>query len=114
MKTNRLLQRLDLSPTTAQLLGAFDIICLVLNRTIGSGIFTVPPKVLAGTGSVGASLLLWLAGGIIILFAVLSWLELGLTIPMHTVYQNGEQRKVSAPRSGGEKNYVSCSIYFTW
>jgi hypothetical protein len=39
---------------------------------------------------------------------VLCWLELGLTIPMHTVYENGVPRKVSAPRSGGEKNYVSC------
>lgn len=79
-----------------------------MNRTIGSGIFTVPPKVLSGTGSVGASLLLWLAGGIIILCAVLSWLELGLTIPMHTVYENGQPVKRSAPRSGGEKNYVRC------
>ena len=78
-----------------------------MNRTIGSGIFTVPPKVLAGTGSVGASLLLWLAGGVIIFCAVLCWLELGLTIPRHTVYENGVPRRVSAPRSGGEKNYVS-------
>src|SRR4051794_26907122 len=43
---NPLSQRFDLSPTTTQLLGTFDIFCLVLNRTIGSGIFTVPPKVL--------------------------------------------------------------------
>ncbi|OCK75207.1 amino acid transporter [Lepidopterella palustris CBS 459.81] len=99
-------QRFDLSPTTTQLLGAFDIICLVLNRTIGSGIFTVPPKVLAGTGSIGASLLLWLFGGIIILCAVLCWLELGLTIPMHTLIERGRPVRVSAPRSGGEKNYL--------
>ncbi|KIM98696.1 hypothetical protein OIDMADRAFT_57042 [Oidiodendron maius Zn] len=103
---NREKQLFDLSPTTTQLLGAFDIFCLVLNRTIGSGIFTVPPKVLAGTGSIGASLLLWLAGGVIIICGMLCWLELGLTIPMHTVYENGTPRKVSAPRSGGVKNYL--------
>jgi hypothetical protein len=90
-----------------QLLGTFDIICLVLNRTIGSGIFTVPPKILAGMGSIGASLLLWLLGGLIILCAVLCWLELGLPLPMHTVRQGDELVKVSAPRSGGEKNYAS-------
>ena len=81
-----------------------------MNRTIGSGIFTVPPKVLAGTGSVGASLLLWLASGLIILCGVMCWLELGLTIPMHTVEEDGKSRKVSAPRSGGEKNYVSWKV----
>lgn len=106
-RADHLSQRFDLSPAIAQLLGPFDIFCLVMNRTIGSGIFTVPPKVLSGTGSIGASLLLWLTGGIIILCAVLCWLELGLTIPMVTVYEDGVRRKVSAPRSGGPKNYVS-------
>jgi amino acid transporter len=62
--------------------------------------------VLAGTGSIGASLLLWLLGGFIILCAVLCWLELGLTVPMHTVEHQGGPVKVSAPRSGGEKNYL--------
>jgi hypothetical protein len=81
-----------------------------MNRTIGSGIFTVPPKVLVGTGSVGGALILWFASGIIVLCGVLCWLELGLTIPMHTVYENGDPKRVSAPRNGGEKNYVRCVI----
>ncbi|KAH8900565.1 hypothetical protein GQ53DRAFT_862956 [Thozetella sp. PMI_491] len=33
-------------------LGRFTVVCLVLNRTIGSGIFVTPALVLSGTGSV--------------------------------------------------------------
>ena len=84
---------------------------MVLNRTIGSGIFAVPPKVLAGTGSVGGALLLWAVGGIIVLCGTLVWLELGLSIPFHKIKtDDGDVRKVSAPRSGGEKNFVSTQL----
>jgi hypothetical protein len=98
-------QRFDVSPTTKQLLGRFTVACFIINRTIGGAIFASPPIILRGTGSVGASLMLWFVGGIIALCGVMCWLELGLTIPLHKV---GEDRlkKVSTPRSGGEKNYV--------
>ncbi|KAF2417528.1 hypothetical protein EJ08DRAFT_80031 [Tothia fuscella] len=79
---------------------------MVLNRTIGSGIFTVPPKVLAGTGSVGGSLLVWAFAGIISICGVLCWLELGMSIPFRKITENGVIRKVSTPRSGGEKNWL--------
>lgn len=81
-----------------------------MNRTIGSGIFTVPPKVLGGTGSIGGALLVWAASGIIVLCGALCWLELGMTIPIHTISENGRTVRVSAPRSGGEKNYVRCPV----
>lgn len=97
-------QRIDVAPTVPQRLGPFTVVCLVLNRTIGSGIFVAPSKVLAGTGSVGASLLLWGLGGPIATCGLLVWLELGLSVPLRLIPGTGERKNV--PRSGGEKNYV--------
>lgn len=80
---------------------------MVLNRTIGSGIFTTPPKVLAGTGSVGGALLIWVFSGAIAICGTLCWLELGLSIPFRNIREDGTVREVCAPRTGGEKNFVS-------
>ena len=71
----------------------------------GSGIFTTPAYILEGTGSVGASLLLWTIGGLIATCGLLVWLELGLSLPISKV--PGEEDERNVPRSGGEKNYVS-------
>ena len=70
----------------------------------GSGIFTLPSKVLGGTGSVGPSLLLWTLGSIIAFCGLLVWLELGLSVPIRTI--PGTDQRKSVPRSGGEKNFV--------
>jgi hypothetical protein len=52
--------------------------------------------------------LIWVFSGIIVICGTLCWLELGLSIPFHKVKtDDGDVRKVSAPRSGGEKNFVS-------
>lgn len=95
--------REEFAPTTEQKLGRFTLVSLPLNRTIGSGIFVTPALILKGTGSVGGSLLLWLAGAIISTTGLLVWLELGLSVPRQRV-RDGSKRSV--PRSGGEKNYV--------
>ena len=95
--------REEFAPTSAQKLGRFTLVSLPLNRTIGSGIFVTPALILKGTGSVGASLLLWTAGAIIATSGLLVWLELGLSVPRQRV-RDGSKRSV--PRSGGEKNYV--------
>jgi len=50
--------------------------------------------------------MLWLTSGIIALCGLMCWLELGLTVPLHNVLEENGWRKVSTPRSGGEKNYV--------
>ncbi|KAI9709601.1 MAG: hypothetical protein M1828_002409 [Chrysothrix sp. TS-e1954] len=97
-------QRVEITPTTSQLLGRFTVICLILNRTIGSGIFTTPAYVLEGTGSVGASLLLWTAGGLIATCGLLVWLEFGLSLPLRKI--PGQEGEHNVPRSGGEKNYL--------
>jgi amino acid transporter len=104
---NEEVQRVDIGPTTDELIGPFTIVCLVMNRTIGSGIFETPPKVLSGTGSVGGALMTWFGAGLIALCGVLCWLELGLSVPYHGITDpNGVWTRVSTPRSGGEKNYL--------
>lgn len=97
-------QRFDTSPSKRQRLGQFTVVCLILNRTIGSGIFVTPAKVLAGTGSVGGSLLFWAAGAIISICGLLVWLECSMSMPQRPVKGHTEPRGV--PRSGGEKNYL--------
>jgi hypothetical protein len=67
----------------------------------------VPTKVLTGTGSIGGSLFIWTASGIISLCGCYCWLELGLSLPLRNIVENGISKMVSTPRSGGEKNFVS-------
>jgi amino acid transporter len=88
-------------------LGITGAVFLILNKMIGTGIFSTPSSIFAATGSVGVSLMLWVIGeksprfkvnsgmltrpGGFLTFCGLSvWLEFGLAIP----------------RSGGEKNYL--------
>ncbi|OCK81934.1 amino acid transporter [Lepidopterella palustris CBS 459.81] len=96
-------ERFDIAPPGKQRIGSFTVVCLVLNRTIGSGIFLTPARVLKGTGSVGVSLLLWAFGGLYGFAGLDCWLQLGLSIPFYRI-PTGEQKNV--PRSGGEKNYI--------
>jgi len=97
-------QRIDFGPTLTQRLGGPTVACLILNRTIGTGIFAQPSNVLYLTGSPSVAVILWVVGGLIILSIALSWLELGLTIPRFFVREMGRFRW--GPRSGGDKNYL--------
>ncbi|MCJ1347406.1 hypothetical protein MMC31_005631, partial [Peltigera leucophlebia] len=46
-------------------LGYFSVAALIINRMIGTGIFSTPSSVLSGTGgSKGAALFLWVLGSI--------------------------------------------------
>lgn len=100
-------QRLDYGATPKQKLTGLTVSCLILNRTIGTGIFAQPSNVLFLTGSPLVSVILWIAGGLLVLCITLSWLELGLTIPRHPFHtRDGVRVIVSAPRSGGDKNYL--------
>ncbi|KAK3389880.1 amino acid permease-domain-containing protein [Podospora didyma] len=74
----------------SQKLGVTGAVFLILNKMIGTGIFSTPSAIFAATGSVGISLMLWVIGGILTFAGLSVWLEYGLAIP----------------RSGGEKNYL--------
>ncbi|KAL8924119.1 MAG: hypothetical protein Q9208_004256 [Pyrenodesmia sp. 3 TL-2023] len=101
------------SPPDSQKLGSFTVMCLIMNRTIGSGIYVTPAIVLRATNSVGISLFLWTFGAVFGISGLLVWLELGMSIPKFQPpdegtdsLQNGERPFENVPRSGGEKNYL--------
>ncbi|KAK4464760.1 amino acid permease-domain-containing protein [Cladorrhinum samala] len=71
-------------------IGVMGAVFLILNKMIGTGIFSTPSSIFAATGSVGISLALWAVAGILTLSGLSVYLEFGLAIP----------------RSGGEKNYL--------
>ncbi|KAF2196989.1 amino acid transporter [Delitschia confertaspora ATCC 74209] len=71
-------------------MGVTGAVFLILNKMIGTGIFSTPSGIFAATGSVGVSIVLWIIGGIITFAGLSVFLEFGLAIPI----------------SGGEKNYL--------
>lgn len=79
-----------------------DVVCLVLNRMIGSGIFMTPHKVMVYTQSTGISMLFWFAGVLYALAGMHIYIEYGLNVPR--VFFGGKEQSV--PRSGGDLNYV--------
>jgi hypothetical protein len=85
--------REEFAPTSRQKLGRFTIASLHWNRSIGFGIFVAAALILKGTGSIGASLLLWTAGAVISTFGVLVWLELGLSVPRQRI-RDGSKKSV--------------------
>ncbi|KAM5459681.1 methionine permease [Microsporum canis] len=71
-------------------IGVFSATFLIFNRIIGTGIFATPSAILAQTGSVGMSLVVWIIGMLIAMAGTAVYLEFGTAIP----------------RNGGEKNYL--------
>lgn len=96
-------QRRERAPVTWQI-GKWTVLALILNRTIGSGIFLLPQQVLAGAGCVGGTLCLWALGAIISICGAYVWLECALSMPQITV--RGEVEPRGVPNSGGEKNFL--------
>lgn len=74
----------------AKQIGMVSAMFLIANRIIGAGVFSTPSLILTLSGSVGTSLILWVAGAIIAASGLLTYMELGTAIP----------------RNGGEKNYL--------
>ncbi|CAG7820389.1 unnamed protein product [Allacma fusca] len=71
--------------------GLLGSIALIVGSMIGSGIFVSPGGLLAKTGSVGLSLCVWAACGLLSIFGSLVYVELGTVVP----------------NSGGEYTYLS-------
>jgi amino acid permease len=71
---------------TTRTLGWSSTYILIISRVIGSGIFATPGAIVRSVGSVGLSLLLWVAG------AVISWAGLAVALEYGCML----------PRSGGQ------------
>ncbi|KAK3377441.1 amino acid permease-domain-containing protein [Podospora didyma] len=83
----------DVLPETAVLgrnLGWSSAYIIIISRVIGSGIFATPGAIVSSVGSIGLSLLLWVAG------AMISWCGLAVSLEYGCML----------PRSGGEKVYL--------
>ncbi|XP_025418600.1 b(0,+)-type amino acid transporter 1-like isoform X2 [Sipha flava] len=61
-------------------LGLFSAVCLIINSTLGSGIFVSAGSALKNTGSVGMCLVIWVACGLLSLLGALSFAELGTMV----------------------------------
>lgn len=71
-------------------LGTASAAFLILNRIIGTGVFSVPSGIYELTGSIGWTLILWCLGGFLAACGFTVYLEYGIQMP----------------ESGGEKNYL--------
>jgi len=49
---------------TDRKLGVFSTALLIINRVIGTGIFSTPSTIISKTDSVGGSLMFWVLGGL--------------------------------------------------
>ncbi|KAF2457315.1 amino acid permease-domain-containing protein [Lineolata rhizophorae] len=89
-------------------LGLYDIMGLVINRMIGTGIFMTPTRVMQGTMSTGITLLFWFAGVFYAFAGTHLYIEYGLNVPRR-IFDGLEQ---GVPRSGGDLNYLQ--YIYTW
>ena len=64
-----------------RVLGATDVVGIVLGTVIGSGIFIVPATIAGQVGSPLLIMAVWVAGGILSLLGALSFAELGAAFP---------------------------------
>ncbi|PWN50648.1 hypothetical protein IE53DRAFT_374504 [Violaceomyces palustris] len=64
-------------------MGLVDGIALTVGVQVGSGIFSSPGVVTLNTGSIGASLVVWLLSGILAWTGASSYAELGASIPLN-------------------------------
>jgi hypothetical protein len=67
-------------------LGITSSVFVILNKMIGTGIFSTPSGIFAATGSVGVSLFLWVIGGILTFCGLSAFMEFGLAVSGAVLY----------------------------
>ena len=63
--------------TLKKQLGLIEAVGVIIGGVVGSGIFISPMGVLQYSGSIGASLVVWAASGMLAMLGALSFAELG-------------------------------------
>ncbi|KAF8864817.1 hypothetical protein BDZ45DRAFT_669190 [Acephala macrosclerotiorum] len=79
-------QNVRSAPRDATLLGAFDVFSLIVNKMIGTGIYTAPTTVLLLTGNAQLSLGLWAVGFFYTIMSMIIYLDYAAVFP----YTGGE------------------------
>ncbi|KAH3673198.1 hypothetical protein WICMUC_003816 [Wickerhamomyces mucosus] len=87
-------------------LGVFAVMALIVNKIIGTGIYSIPSLIYEKTGSVGMSLLLWVFGGVITFCGLSVYLEFGLELPHNGGEKNYLQRVWTKPKKFIETTYA--------
>lgn len=93
-------------------LSVLDAVAVLVGVVIGIGIFGFPPLVAQHAGSPAMYILLWLAGGVVMLLGALCYAELGSTYPD----SGGEYRYLSlawGPRTGLMFAWARCTVIQT-
>lgn len=67
--------------TPVKALSLFDSTCIIVGIIIGAGIYETTPTVAASMGGWGATMAVWLAGGLLALCGALCYAELATTYP---------------------------------
>jgi APA family basic amino acid/polyamine antiporter len=88
----------EMPPGLVRGLGVWSAAAVVVGGTIGTGIFLVPSQMARDVGSAWAVTAVWLAGGVVILFGVFCYAELGAALP----------------EAGGEYVYLSRALGPLW
>jgi len=88
----------EMRPDLVRGLGVWSAAAVVIGGTIGTGIFLVPSQMARDVGSAWGVTAVWLAGGVVILFGVFCYAELGAALP----------------QAGGEYVYLSRALGPLW
>lgn len=88
----------EMPPGLVRGLGVWSAAAVVIGGTIGTGIFLVPSQMARDVGSAWDVMAVWLVGGVVILFGVFCYAELGAALP----------------EAGGEYVYLSRALGPLW
>lgn len=93
--------------------GILPAFFLILNRIIGTGIFSIPSGIYELTGSIGWSLVFWTIGGCLAASGFTVYLEYGLEMPQNGAEKNYLERVYRHPRHLLLTMFVFAAVFLT-